>query len=81
MSSVVLLLLFLVTVEFDVTIGGDEFSKEFIINRLSRYWIYFAFAFIGFFSLPVSPISMDLSLECVYPIPEATATGINVMAR
>jgi len=24
---------------------------------------------------------MDLSLECVYPIPEATATGINVMSR
>jgi hypothetical protein len=50
-----------------------------IINRASRYFIYFAFGFAGFVSLPISPISMDLSLECVYPIPEATATGINVM--
>jgi hypothetical protein len=52
-----------------------------IINRASRYFIYFAFGFAGFVSLPISPISMDLSLECVYPIPEATATGINVMSR
>jgi hypothetical protein len=46
-----------------------------------RYLIYFAFAFVGFVSLPLSPISMDLSLECVYPIPEATATGISVISR
>jgi hypothetical protein len=52
-----------------------------IINRLWRYLIYFAFAFVGFVSLPLSPISMDLSLECVYPIPEATATGISVISR
>ncbi|CAF1087427.1 unnamed protein product [Rotaria sp. Silwood1] len=52
----------------------------FIISRLWRYFIYFAFAFVGFVSIPLSPISMDLSLECVYPIPEATAIGINVMS-
>ncbi|CAF2113516.1 unnamed protein product [Rotaria magnacalcarata] len=52
----------------------------FIINRVPRYFIYFAFTFVGFVSLPLSPISMDLCLECVYPIPEATAIGINVMA-
>ncbi|CAF0830594.1 unnamed protein product [Rotaria sordida] len=52
----------------------------FIINRVWRYLVYFAFAFVGFVSIPLSPISMDLSLECVYPIPEATAIGINVMS-
>ncbi|CAF3612492.1 unnamed protein product [Adineta steineri] len=52
----------------------------FIINQVWKYFIYFAFAFVGFVSLPLSPISMDLSLECVYPIPEATATGISVMS-
>jgi hypothetical protein len=48
---------------------------------MDKYFIYCAFALVGFVSLPLSPISMDLSLECVYPIPEAMATGINVVSR
>ncbi|UJR37129.1 hypothetical protein I4U23_029833 [Adineta vaga] len=51
----------------------------FIIYRVEKYLIYFAFAFVGFVSIPLSPLSMDLSLECVYPIPEATAIGISVI--
>ncbi|CAF0888219.1 unnamed protein product [Adineta ricciae] len=52
----------------------------FIVCRMERYLIYFAFALVGLVSLSLSPISMDLTLECVYPIPEATAIGVSVMS-
>ncbi|CAF1088630.1 unnamed protein product [Adineta ricciae] len=52
----------------------------FIVWRMERYLIYFAFALVGFVSLSLSPISMDLTLECVYPIPEATAIGVSVIS-
>ena len=48
---------------------------------MNKFFIYFAFALMGFVSLPLAPITMDLCLECVYPIPEATAIGINVASR
>jgi hypothetical protein len=76
------ILLVLVWILFDyLYIKLNIFVFQFIINQIWKYLIYFAFAFVGFVSLPISPISMDLSLECVYPIPEATATGISVMSR
>ena len=34
------------------------------------YLTLFSFGFLGFFALPLLPICMDMSVECVYPIPE-----------
>ena len=38
----------------------------YIVNRMSRCFVSFVFTFLDFVSLPLSPISMDLSLECGY---------------
>jgi MFS transporter, FLVCR family, MFS-domain-containing protein 7 len=35
-----------------------------------------SFIIIGFFGLPLLPICMEMAVECVYPIPEATSTGL-----
>lgn len=43
------------------------------------YLLLFAFAWIGFFGVPLLPVCMEMSVECVYPIPEATSTGILFM--
>jgi FLVCR family MFS transporter 7 len=40
------------------------------------YLILISFCLIGFFGLPLLPICMEMSIECVYPIPEATSTGL-----
>ena len=42
--------------------------------------IMLAFALIGFFGLPLLPVCMEMSVECVYPIPEETATGLLFIA-
>lgn len=34
------------------------------------YLLLFSFIWFGFFGLPLMPICMDMSVECVYPIPE-----------
>ncbi|CAF0917128.1 unnamed protein product [Didymodactylos carnosus] len=51
-----------------------------IINQVPKYFLYLIFAIVGFVSLPILPLSMDLSIECTHPIAEATATGINFMS-
>ena len=43
---------------------------------LIYYLILLAFIWLGFFGLPLLPICMEMSVECVYPIPEATTTGL-----
>lgn len=43
------------------------------------YLILLAFVFVGFFGVPLLPVCMEMSVECVYPIPEATTTGILFM--
>jgi FLVCR family MFS transporter 7 len=35
-----------------------------------------SFSVLGFFGLPLLPVCMEMSIECVYPIPEATSTGL-----
>jgi len=49
-------------------------------NGLVYYLTLFSFCFLGFFALPLLPICMDMSVECVYPIPEATSTGLLFIA-
>lgn len=44
------------------------------------YSVMISFALIGFFGLPLLPICMEMSVECVYPIPEATSTGLLFIA-
>lgn len=44
------------------------------------YLTLVTFCLIGFFGLPLLPICMDMSVECVYPIPEATSTGLLFIA-
>jgi MFS transporter, FLVCR family, MFS-domain-containing protein 7 len=39
-----------------------------------------SFIIIGFFGLPLLPICMEMAVECVYPIPEATSTGLLMIA-
>jgi FLVCR family MFS transporter 7 len=40
------------------------------------YLILASFCLIGFFGLPLLPVCMEMAVECVYPIPEATSTGL-----
>ncbi len=40
------------------------------------YLILASFCMIGFFGLPLLPVCMEMAVECVYPIPEATSTGL-----
>ena len=44
------------------------------------YSVLLSFGLIGFFGLPLLPICMEMSVECVYPIPEATSTGLLFIA-
>lgn len=37
--------------------------------------LYISAALLGFCSIPLIPISCELSVECTYPIPEATSSG------
>jgi FLVCR family MFS transporter 7 len=45
-------------------------------HALNYYLILLSFCLIGFFGLPLLPVCMEMSVECVYPIPEATSTGL-----
>ena len=49
-------------------------------NSLIYYLMLLSFVFIGVFGLPLLPICMEMSVECVYPIPEATSTGLLFIA-
>ena len=49
-------------------------------NSLVYYLTLFSFCVFGFFGLPLLPICMEMSVECVYPIPEATSTGLLFIA-
>jgi FLVCR family MFS transporter 7 len=40
------------------------------------YSVLASFFLIGFFGLPLFPVCMEMAVECVYPIPEATSTGL-----
>ena len=44
------------------------------------YLLLLVFILIGIFGLPLLPICMEMAVECVYPIPEATSTGILFMS-
>ena len=44
-------------------------------NGLIRGFLILSFCFVGIFGLPLLPVFMEMSIECVYPIPEATPTG------
>ena len=44
------------------------------------YLLMLSFVLTGFFGLPLLPICMEMSIECVYPIPEATSTGLLFIA-
>lgn len=44
------------------------------------YLVLVSFACVGFFGLPLLPVCMEMSVECVYPIPEATSTGLLFMS-
>jgi MFS transporter, FLVCR family, MFS-domain-containing protein 7 len=44
------------------------------------YLLMLSFVITGFFGLPLLPICMEMSIECVYPIPEATSTGLLFIA-
>ena len=44
------------------------------------YLLMLSFVLSGFFGLPLLPICMEMSIECVYPIPEATSTGLLFIA-
>lgn len=41
-----------------------------------KYSLMISLIIIGFFGLPLLPCCMELSVECVYPCPEATSSGI-----
>lgn len=43
------------------------------------YLLLISFITVGIFGLPLLPICMEMAVECVYPIPEATSTGILFM--
>jgi MFS transporter, FLVCR family, MFS-domain-containing protein 7 len=45
-----------------------------------HYTLIFSFALAGFFGLPLLPVCMDMAVEVVYPIPEATSTGLLFIA-
>ncbi|CAF0870715.1 unnamed protein product [Brachionus calyciflorus] len=49
-------------------------------NSLVYYLLLLSFCLTGFFGLPLLPVCMDMAIECVYPIPEATSTGLLFIA-
>ena len=49
-------------------------------HAVNYYLILLSFCLIGFFGLPLLPVCMEMSVECVYPIPEATSTGLLFIA-
>jgi FLVCR family MFS transporter 7 len=49
-------------------------------SSLIYYSMLGSFILIGLFGLPLLPICMECCLECVYPIPEATSTGLLFLA-
>jgi FLVCR family MFS transporter 7 len=40
-----------------------------------KAFVYIIFCIVGFFGLPLLPICMEMSVECVYPIGESICTG------
>ncbi|CAF4873324.1 unnamed protein product [Rotaria sp. Silwood1] len=52
----------------------------FIVNEVKSYWLYFIFALAGLTNAPVLPLSLDLSIETTHPVPEATVSGIFLVA-
>ncbi|CAF3833694.1 unnamed protein product [Rotaria magnacalcarata] len=52
----------------------------FVINEVKSYWLYIVFAIAGFTNAPVLPLSFDLSIETTHPVPEATVSGIFMIA-
>ncbi len=60
------------------TLGSIMFTIFFLYNNDKStiyYMVLISFGLIGFFGLPLLPICMDMSVECVFPIPEATRFG------
>ena len=49
-------------------------------NSLIYNLVLISFCLTGFFGLPLLPVCMDMAIECVYPIPEATSTGLLFIA-
>lgn len=49
-------------------------------KSLAYYLTLLSFICVGLFGIPLLPVCMEMSVECVYPIPEATSTGILFMA-
>jgi hypothetical protein len=41
-----------------------------------KYLLYTSLCLLGLFGIPLVPLCLELSVECVYPIPEATSSGI-----
>ena len=65
------------------TLASIMFTILFLYNNDKStiyYLVLISFGLIGFFGLPLLPICMDMSVECVYPIPEATSTGLLFIA-
>ncbi|CAF0829360.1 unnamed protein product [Rotaria sordida] len=52
----------------------------FIINEVKSYGLYIVFAIAGLTNAPVLPLSLDLSIETTHPVPEATVSGIFLVA-
>lgn len=44
------------------------------------YLVLASFGLVGFFGIPLLPVCMEMAVECVYPIPEATSTGLLFIA-
>lgn len=49
-------------------------------SQIYHSLIIVSFCLIGFFGLPLLPVCMEMSVECVYPIPEETSTGLLFIA-
>jgi FLVCR family MFS transporter 7 len=45
-------------------------------NDVFYYLSLVSIGFFGLFGLPLLPVCMEMSVECVFPVPEATATGL-----
>jgi FLVCR family MFS transporter 7 len=45
-------------------------------NAAFYYLSLFSIGLFGLFGLPLLPVCMEMCVECVFPVPEATATGL-----
>jgi len=62
----------------------SEREIKFLHHRHQSDWslviLVLLFALLGFFAIPVFPISLELGVESTFPVAEATSSGILIIA-